>query len=428
MKRRIFNKLVDTIMADSTLYSTHKITYKDGLEVHTFGHPNNEELVEAKALFKEKGYKGEDTYKDASLLSRYGKLSNTYLTILYGGDTDKISISIFNVGYDYAARKQRYYPFKRNIPMLAWTKHLYNLQPQGRGKFIPNPRIQLGPISLYGWFPLVDNILTKVLLGIDYIPQIAISYRHFANTKNDWQAIGNMFGVRVPEALKEFEVGQVLALYKTIKDFNQINKLCQFIAKDPDDIDYENIYSTISRMLFGDAEDNGWLIRDAIGDGITLKQRNISFAVTSKKRWLDEHQKAAKLRMLKGVPEIKVEEVFKNALTGLDHPFELIETKGRLVQESVELHHCVATYASKINSGRCAIFSVNYEGEQYTLEVSLHAIGEDLIFTPIQFRGSCNKAAPDLIGKRVAEVLALNKCKNPNVGKREERFEDVLEF
>ena len=424
MKKELFNLLVGRILAQPDLFSTHKVTIKEGLEVHTFGNVRNTDLAEAKVLFKEKGYKASDVHEEANMLNSQNKLQNQYLTVLYGEDKDKISISTFQMGYAYAYNKGRYYPLRKNNPEVAWTKHIYGFKRIRKGKTAV--RIQLGAVYVSGFGSEIGNIITKTFLGIDYIPKARISYRHFINTKNDLQAIGNLYGVRVPEALKEFEVEQVLSLYKTIKDFNQINKLCQFIAKDPDDIDYEDIYSTISRMLFGDAEDNAWLIRDAIGDGITLKQRNISFAVTSKKRWLDEHQKAAKLRMIQGIPEIKVEEVFKNALTGLDHSFELIETKDRLVQESVELHHCVATYATKINTGRCAIFSINYEGEQYTLEVSVHAIGEDLIFTPVQFRGSCNKAAPDLIGKRVAEVLAINKCKNPNIKKKQESPELIF--
>jgi hypothetical protein len=436
MKKELFNLLVGRILAQPDLFSTHKVTIKEGLEVHTFGNVRNTDLAEAKALFKGKGYKMADVHTDASHLSRENKLHNQYLTILYGEDKDKISISTFEMGYALAYRKERYYPLRKNNPVLAYTQRMYGFKYMKKGK--PLVRIQMGNVYVSGFGNEIGDIITKTLLGVDYIPQAKISYRHFINTKNDLQAMSNMFGVRVPEALKIYPVEEVLALYKTIKDFNQINKLCQFISKGSNTMEVDHpfmengksvikltLYHTIALMLFGNFNDE-WLIRDAMGDGITLKKRNISLAVTSRKRWLDEHQKMTKLRMLKGIPEITVEEVFKNALTGLDHSFELIETKDRLVQESVELHHCVATYANKINTGRCAIFSINYEGEQYTLEVSVHAIGEDLIFTPVQFRGSCNKAAPDLIGKRVAEVLAVNKCKNPNIKKKQESPELIF--
>lgn len=160
-------------------------------------------------------------------------------------------------------------------------------------------------------------------------------------------------------------------------------------------------------MLFNDPTQY-WLVTDYIGDNLSLKTRNVSLKVKSLKRWQDEHNKASVKRMLKGVPEIKVDEVYKKALEGLEYPYELIETKDRLVQESVELHHCVGTYANRINSGSCAIFSVEYEGERWTLQVRASRIQDKVRFTPVQFRGLCNKSAPDLIGKRVAEVLNAN--------------------
>lgn len=437
MKKELFNLLVGRILAQPDLFSTHKVTIKEGLEVHTFGNKRNTDLAEAKTLFREKGYKMNDVQTEATALSHAGKLHNEYLTILYGAEKDKISISTFDMGYALAYNKGRYYPLRKNRPVLAYTKKMYGFKYMKKGA--PGVRIQMGAVTLYNFGAELSDIITKTLLGVDYIPKAHISYRHFINTKSDLQALGNLFETRVPEALKIFPIDEVLNLYKTIKDFNQINKLCQFISKGSPTAEVANpfddskstitlnLYQTIALMLFGNINED-WLIRETIGDAVTLKLRNISLQVTSKKRWQDEHQKMTQLRILKGIPEIKVEEVFEKALEGIEYPCELIKTKDRLVQESVELHHCVATYASKINGGRCAIFSIKYEEEQYTLEVSVHAIGEDLIFTPVQFRGSCNKAAPDLIGKRVAEVLALNKCKNPNVGRERLKEADVLEF
>lgn len=392
-------------MTRSDLYSTHKVTYKGDLELHTFGAVSNKELVEAKELFKTKGYKSE-VYEDAQKLASQGKLGNTYLTILYAKDKDKISISLFNVGYAYSYYKKRFYPLKKNTPVFAWTKHMYNLQQQGRGRFIPNPRIQLGSVNLYGTpFVYIGEIITKTLLQVDYLPQAQISYRHFINTKNDLEAMSNMFGVKIPQVLQKFPVNDVLILYKTIKDYNQINKLCQFIAKNP--TSQFGLYQIIAEMLFNDPTQY-WLVTDYIGDNLSLKTKNVSLKITSIKRWQDEHRKATAKRMLKGVPEIKVNDVYKKALEGLEYPYELIKTKDRLIQESVELGHCVATYANKINSGACAIFSVEYEGKRWTLEVISSDIQDKPIFMPIQFRGLYNAPAPDLIGKRVAEVLKNN--------------------
>lgn len=42
------------------------------------------------------------------------------------------------------------------------------------------------------------------------------------------------------------------------------------------------------------------------------------------------------------------------------------------------------------------------------LQVAASSIQDKVIFTPVQFKGLCNNPAPDLIGKRVAEVLNTN--------------------
>ena len=409
MKKELFNKLINQIMTRSDLYSTHKVTYKSDLEVHTFGAVSNKELVEAKELFKTKGYKSE-VYEDAQKLASQGKLGNIYLTILYAKDKDKISISLFNVGYAYSYYKKRFYPLKKNTPVFAWTKHMYDLQSRGRGRFIPNPRIQLGSVNLYGTpFVYIGEIITKTLLQVDYLPQAQISYRHFINTKNDLEAMSNMFGVKIPQVLQKFPVNDVLILYKTIKDYNQINKLCQFIAKNP--TSQFGLYQIIAEMLFNDPTQY-WLVTDYIGDNLSLKTKNVSLKITSIKRWQDEHRKATAKRMLKGVPEIKVNDVYKKALEGLEYPYELIETKDKLIQESVELGHCVATYANKINSGDCGIFSVEYEGKRYTLEVKANQFDKGIAYVPVQFRGLHNCAAPDVLLKTVCNLLYKNSDTN----------------
>lgn len=418
MKKELFNLLIERILAKPDLFSTHKITIQEGLEVHTFGCIRNVDLVEARSLFKEKGYKISDVYKEAESLRIQNKLTNYYFTILYGADKDKISISTFEVGYALALSKGRYYPLKKNQLVLAYTQKMYSFKKVKKGSC--GVRIQMGNVYVPHFGSEIGDIITKTLMGIEYIPQVKISYRHFFSTKNDLQAIGNMFGVKVPDALKRFLIEHVLDLYKTIKDFNQINKLCQFIAKgectEVQDSHYApghfrtielSLHQSIAKMLFTDKKDS-YLITDSIEDNLKLKKRGISFTITSKKRWQEEHQIMTKLRMLAGVPEIKVGEIYKKALEGIEYPCELIESKTRLIQESIELHHCVATYAEKINSGKCAIFSIEFEGKRYTLEVAVRKDLSGIMYRPIQFRGSSNCSAPDFIGKRVTEILRGN--------------------
>jgi hypothetical protein len=228
-----------------------------------------------------------------------------------------------------------------------------------------------------------------------------------------------MFGVNVPKALHKFYSNDVMTLYKTMKDHNQINKLCQFMAKDSGITSGPNVmidqivaypmdlYQTISKMLFGNVHQN-WLVRDYVVDNISLKTRNVSLKVTSLKRWQDDHRRASTMRMIQGVSEIKVDKKYNGALNGLEYPYELISSKERLVQESVELGHCVATYANKINSGLCGIFSIEYEGKRWTLEVSAGDHNGKIGYAPIQLRGLYNAQAPDLLLSKVSDILHKN--------------------
>lgn len=287
MKKQLYDKMIDAIRAQPKLYSTHKVTYKEGLEVHTFGHLDNKDLVEAKALFKAQGY-GVGAYTKATELSAQGKLLNTYLTILYGADTDKISIALFDIGYAYAGRKQRFYPVRKNTPVFAWTKHMYNLMPMGRSR-TSIPRIQLSNINLYGYFPQIGDVICKILLNVDYIPSINVSYRHILNTKNDWEALENYVGKAIPEELKIFHYDHLIRLYKTIKDPSEIDRLAQYCkiyyGSRFKTIDWRGqrittliqpcLFEMIGLMIFGHYEQD-CLIGDYISTSISLKKKELS--------------------------------------------------------------------------------------------------------------------------------------------------------
>lgn len=241
MKKEKFDKLVSTIIANPIWYSTYKVTKKDGYEIHTFGCPENKGLDEAKALFKEKGYKGEEVYKVASQLHREYKLDNSYHTFLYNSEQDRISISLFTVGYAYASRKERFFPIKRNIPILAWTKHMYSFTKMLNNK--RSPRIQLGRVIFPTGTPMAD-LVTKTLMNIDYDPTLWISYRHYIDTKNDIEALEKYVGSEIPSGLKHHDPQVLLALYKSLKDYKHVETL------------RHNIYQ--SHSLFQIRPSKGW--------------------------------------------------------------------------------------------------------------------------------------------------------------------------
>ena len=294
----MYNKLVNAIMAQPKLYSTHKITYKEGLEVHTFGNPKNTELEEAKKLFKEKGYKSVDVHNQAQELAYRGKLCNSYLTILYGAEKDKISISLFDIGYGHAFYKQRYYPIKKNTPIFAWTKHMYSLLPLRKSKKSV-VRIQTGNVQLYGSFPEIGDVITKTLYNINYNPNVMVSYRHILNTKNDWEALENYVGRSVPESLKRFDFNSIIMLCKTLKDINDLDKFGNYceIYNEPRPLNNlfdegstmisSSLQDMLSLMVFG-KYDESYLISNHMSYSITLKKKLITLAPSSVDVWNQE--------------------------------------------------------------------------------------------------------------------------------------------
>lgn len=216
MKKERFDKLVKSIAANPLWYSTYKITHKDGFEVHTFGEKRNKSLDEAKALFKEKGYKGEEVYDIANKLNNQDKLCNGYYTFLYNSEKDKISIGTFMVGYAYASRKNRFYPLVRKEPILAWTKHIYAFK--RTLKNTRSPRIQLGRLFLT-FIPEADDLIIKTLYNIDYVPEARISYRYHLNTKDEYEALDSYVGSKIPEVLKHYKPDTFLTLYKSLKNY-----------------------------------------------------------------------------------------------------------------------------------------------------------------------------------------------------------------
>lgn len=68
----------------------------------------------------------------------------------------------------------------------------------------------------------------------------------------------------------------------------------------------------------------------------------------------------------------KSETIFQPALKHQTLPkdkFELIVSGRRLLQEGLDLNHCVASYEERIKLGHCAIYSVEWESKRYTIEM-----------------------------------------------------------
>lgn len=103
----------------------------------------------------------------------------------------------------------------------------------------------------------------------------------------------------------------------------------------------------------------------------TMKKK-INLCFTSAKKLKEAHNRLSEEYTAKRTPKVTVSKKSKfNSLRDiLPEEFEWIKTTKRLVHESCSMHHCVATYANKINADHCAIYSAisPFDNKRYTIE------------------------------------------------------------
>ena len=112
-------------------------------------------------------------------------------------------------------------------------------------------------------------------------------------------------------------------------------------------------------------------VSDCLTDGIPI---NLTFK--SYNKVLDEHRRITEYvrmeRFKKSTNEVNVpkDSIFTKLRTLLPEEFEWIKDKDRLIAEGTIMHHCVCSYANKISSDACAIYSCFYKPEEkrYTIE------------------------------------------------------------
>lgn len=213
------------------------------------------------------------------------------------------------------------------------------------------------------------------------------------------------------------DINEIISLYRLI-DPNQIHNLTNFIKRNHAKLDklinsasynhskaqsllYFYYLSKDSRLM-----NNSHIAKDYIRmsgqEGLKINL-NISSERTIKDRH-DEISRAiversrdkSKLRVAKAYPRIK-------EAPGME--IELIKSAERLNLESTILHHCVHSYKRSINNGSCAIYSLLFDGERYTLEVRAKKVeqpasdGEEPVedkykYTAAQLRGKYNCNPP----------------------------------
>lgn len=205
--------------------------------------------------------------------------------------------------------------------------------------------------------------------------------------------------------------------YMIIKAWNIVNiadrnKLLQITDWNFDDRYSFSIKDNIGIFLFDyivnnisniKDENDFAIIRDYIKMCLICKEKiNISFK--SIKKVKEAHDKLSEKNYMKRTPVVKItkETKFKLLRKILPPEFEWIKTRKRLIEETVMQHHCVWSYADKINKDKCQIYSYVDENEKrYTLEFVIRKRQ----YVCVQMRGLANSQPPENLRTLVKEIL-----------------------
>jgi len=369
----------------------------------------------------------------------FPRIHNEYYTVLYDGKKDKLSTSIFSVGYDYAYKKNRYYPYRKNTPLFCLSKHFYLFTFKNKNFSKPVVRHWKPNYSIGTW-SFKSNI-ENIILGINYRPKLTATAKFYYGTKSNVEVLERIHNIKIPKILHAFQLEELNDVITTLKNKNQLNSICQFLSKNKDKFPAPGeevllslgvekgmhstykLYQVIAEMM-GIGKDKYWLMRDYVNDLKTLK-RTFSLNMTSIKRLEDDHKKATKARLLLGLPDFKVHERYTKFSEQFTIPHELITTKDRLIEEGYDMHHCVTSRASTIASGQCAIFSVKYKDTSYTMD--LRCIDE--AYCNSEFRGVQNCDPPaELVEQVKKEIQRLNVYFHDNKSPVKEKSTPVLEL
>lgn len=177
------------------------------------------------------------------------------------------------------------------------------------------------------------------------------------------------------------------------------------------DVNVNNLLSQVilSRLKqYGkdfDEEDTAQMLRDYLFMSKDL-HRKISLSFHSPVSLQEAHDEVMILHRDKHTEKVKIpaKTKFTRLRKLLPDEFEWITSRRRLITEGVEMHHCVASYAHKINQDKCAIYSVMYKNKRYTIEF-LYNKDKDTYYVA-QIQGKYDSGHPKAVRKYVESFLA----------------------
>lgn len=178
----------------------------------------------------------------------------------------------------------------------------------------------------------------------------------------------------------------------TLPNNDYVKVMCRVILEDC-------IYTALNKKSYWKNEDGECVneedVKFVVEDYINLCRKTktrINLKHTSAKKLKEEHDNLAVRYTKKNVPLIKIprKTKFKALDRMLPIGFEKITSRKRIILEGINMHHCVALYAQKINEDKCAIYSLVYKDRKYTIEFGMTG-GEHVKYKIRQIQSICNR-------------------------------------
>ncbi len=345
----------------------------------------------------------------------------------------------------YVLRSPRYVSNK-NAPFLrtVFNYNFINLNNKEYEKFLMSLNRRL--VSIHQKTKIYnDHNFIKAVLDLKSIPN-----KLMFNTNNIDQLLDKITNNRpVPKILiDKFPKSEIVYLYNLV-NYEEIDKIIKFLYENIGLYDTSenenNLYSRNSmhnilvdylcyRFISHDKDfnyDNRYeksIIMDYIRI-CEIQNTKLNLKIKSYKRLVQEHDRLTFNITAKNLPEIKVNRKYPKIKSEDSFEIEQIVDKKRLLIESELQKHCVKTYASSINSGRCCIYSFldKRNNLRYTLEIQKkYNESKDLVFILNQIRGKFNANPSDDILLEVCEILIKNKI-YPNLESAKKDHKAILD-
>jgi hypothetical protein len=313
-----------------------------------------------------------------------------YRLVLFTEENGDFSIVQFRRKYGISISNKIYNREKRLMTITYKGGKFWYINNSGKQKMVrPLTLNQLGRTINQNYFTIIINKLQERFTWIRFLNEEKILMDTAFNTIIKQKIYSYKKAIK-HEYKTPYPIGNILH-----KKFMKGNLDSFFIKNFKYNLPYLINIESLKEEWFS----NLGLFRDSIKMAKTLdKKVNCSWSL---RRLKEEHDKWAKIitdiMFIDGDRPMRIDEVFTKFMEY--SKYEMLKTTSEMAFEGKKQNHCVATYVSNVENGRCGIYRV----DDYTLEVKKDWNKKTLYLA--QLRGYSNSSAPEQLVEEVKEKI-----------------------